>query len=527
MSTTTLSSPPRHESLLNLRTFPQPFGYGVAFVTTGAVTVVSAVIERAAHVPNISLLYLPAILVTAVAFGTWPSLLAAALSVAQYDFFLLRPLFTLTIARAEDALAFVIFAIVAVLTSQLAAGARHRTHAAEQRATELEALYSLGQTLMRARDVDAVLQAITKEIVDFFDVDHCAILVPGEGQRLSRVAETEKRVSRTRAIAATAEWVFRQGKEVALPSMHAVELAAQSVFVPLRAADVVVGVLEVGCKRNGGLLDERERRFLISLSAQAALVIERARAEQERERLRALEESDRVKTTLLSAVSHDLRTPLASIKTSATSLLLSDAEWTPSQTRELVEAIDHEADRLNRLVSNLLDLSRIEAGVLHPILEWYDPVEVMETLVPQVRSVLGDHQLELDMQPAIPAVQLDLVRIEELVVNLVANAAQYAPAGSPIALRLQYDNDGVALSVIDHGPGIPLVDRAHVFERFYRAEKMGDRRTNAGLGLAIARGIAEAHGGSLAILDTPGGGATCTFTLPNSLVGPPDGGVAP
>lgn len=506
---------------MRVHRYPQPLGYVVALVATGAVTGLSALLERAVHVPNISLLYLPAILLSAVSFGTRPALVAAALSVAQYDFFLLRPLFTLTIARADDVLAFGIFAIVAILTGQLAAGARQRAEAAQRRASESEALYSLGQTLMTARDVDAVLQSITREIVDFFDVDHCAILVPGEGQRLSRVAETVKRASQTRASLAAAEWVFRQGSEIALPSTQGSGSHPQNTFVPLRAADLIVGVLEVGCKRNGGLLDSGERRFLTSLSAQAALVIERARAEQERRRLRLLEDSDQVKTTLLSAVSHDLRTPLASIKASATSLLLRDAVWTPLETRELVEAIDHEADRLNRLVSNLLDLSRIEAGVLRPVLEWYDAREILETIMPQVRQTLGEHPLEVTLPADFPPLQVDLVRFEELVVNLIANAAQYSPRGTPVQLQFRLEVTGVVFAVVDHGPGVPAGKRAQIFERFYRAEDLGDRHTNSGLGLAIARGIAEAHGGSLTLEETPGGGATVLFALPPALVGAP------
>lgn len=493
--------------------------HAFAVVATSLTTAVAGLVNHYVSIPNISLLYLPVILVTAVYFGTWPSLAAATLAVLEYDFFLLRPLFTFSIDQAQDVLAFVIFVVVAVLTSQLAAGARARAEAAQRRAAENATLYELGQALMSASDMDDVLHAITRRIVDVFAVDHCAIFVPRPDGQLQLAAETVRTArDRGRASQAAAIYAFRQGAQVGLPTGGALVTGQQRSYVPLRTADRIVGVMEVGVKRSGQALDTEEQRLVTSFAAQAALVIARAQSEEERHKLEVLEESDRLKSALLSAVSHDLRTPLASIKASATALLLSGVAWTPEEGREFVETIDHEADRLNRLVGNLLDLSRIEAGVLRPVLDWYTPDELIDGVVPHLRPLLGARPFTVDVQSHISAVHLDLLRIESLLINLVDNAVKYTPPGTPVALRIWGDDDGLHLAVVDQGPGIPERQRDQIFDRFYRMRQHSDRDPGTGLGLAICRGIAEAHGGAIQVTETPGGGATFVVTLPPSCV---------
>jgi two-component system sensor histidine kinase KdpD len=251
-----------------------------------------------------------------------------------------------------------------------------------------------------------------------------------------------------------------------------------------------------------------------SIAAQAALVLVRAAGDEERTRRLVLEESDRVKSALLSAVSHDLRTPLASIKTAVTTLLLPDTSLQPADRRELLGAINHEVDRLNRLVGNLLDLTRIEAGVLRPALDWYDAHEMLDTVLPRIQSSVGAHSLTVDLQDDIPPIQIDLLRIEELLVNLVENASKYTPAGTPIELRIRYADDTLCLAVVDHGHGVPKRQRAQIFSNFYRGQVHSDRHPGTGLGLAICRGIAEAHNGTVTVEETPGGGATFAVRLP-------------
>lgn len=477
-------------------------------------TIVAVILGHYVTVANISLLYLPAVLVTAAYFGTGPSLVAATTAALEYDYFLLHPLFALTIAQVDDILAFVVFVIVAVLTSQLAAGARERAEAAQRRAMESTTMYELGRALMSAEDVPDVLRAMTSRIVDVFGVDHSSIFVPDGESKLRLAAETPDGRNRDRADLATASWVFQRGTEVGLPVDGPLSPARRRVYVPLRTADRVVGVMEIGAKRSGEVLDATERQLATSFAAQAALVIARAENKEERRRLAILEESDRLKSALLSAVSHDLRTPLASIKASATSLLLSDGTWTDDEGREFLEMIDHEADRLNRLVGNLLDLSRMEAGVLHPVLEWYDVRELVDMLEPRLRLLVTDRPFTLDVWPGSKPVRIDLLRTEELIVNLVENAVKYTPAGTPVCLSICSSGSETVIKVIDHGPGVPPHQRTRIFETFYRGRVHGDRDHGTGLGLAICRGIATAHGGSIHVEETPGGGATFVVTLP-------------
>ncbi len=491
--------------------------YISGILAPSAITIVLVALSHVIAIPNISLLYLPAILLAAVYFGTGPSLLAATVAVIEYDFFLLHPLYTFTIARPEDILAFVTFVIVAVLTGQLAARARERAESAQRRATESTMLYELGRALMSSRDVVEVLESITRRIVEDFGIDRCAMFVPDERGQLALAAETTV-APRDRASRAAASYAFTEGKQVGLPVGD--RPGGARVYIPLRAGERIVGVMEAGRKRSGEALDADERRLLTSFAAQAALAIARAESEAERHRLTILEESDKLKSALLTAVSHDLRTPLSAIKASATALLLHDAGWTEDEGREFLQTIDHEADRLNRLVGNLLDLSRIEAGVLRPALDWYDVSELVDAVLPRLRALLPDRTIDVRVQPRMPPLHIDLLRIEELLINLAENAARYTPPESPIELALRQDGDGLRIAFVDHGPGIPPSQRRSIFDTFVQGQRHSDRRHGTGLGLAICRGVAEAHGGSVEAEETPGGGATFVLRLPAACAGP-------
>jgi two-component system sensor histidine kinase KdpD len=490
-------------------------GLAVGIAGTSGTTCMIALLNHAVSIPNVSLLYLPSILATAIYFGTWPSLFAAALAAVEYDFFFLQPAFTFTIAQAQDVLAFAVFVLVAGLSGQLAARARAREEAAHREAAESTALYELGQALVSGYDLNHVLDAVTRRIVDVFNVNLCAIHVPTADGQLALVAETVRGLGRRdRASVAAATWSFKQGTQIGVPAHEEHASGRHRMFIPLRTTDQVVGVMEIGPRRSGESLDESDHRLVTNFAAQAALVILRAQAEEERQRLSILEDSDRLKSALLNAVSHDLRTPLASIKASATSLLLTDASWTMDEGKQFLQAIDSEADRLNRLVGNLLDLSRIEAGALRPVLDWFELQEVVDRVEPHLRSLATDRSLTLDVCDGSVPVQIDLLRIEELLMNLVENAVRYTPTDAPIEMLVSSETADLTIAVIDHGPGIPARQRQRVFDNFFRLRDHDDRGRGTGLGLAICRGVAEAHGGHIRVEETPGGGATFIVNLP-------------
>jgi two-component system sensor histidine kinase KdpD len=403
-----------------------------------------------------------------------------------------------------------------MLTSQLAAGARARAEAAQRRAKESETLYELGQALMAQLDLPHVLEAVTHRVVDVLDVNSCTIFTPAGSGQLRLAAEMKRSGQQDRESYAAAAWVYQHGAQVGLPMSGFPDQNRHRVYVPLRTADRIVGVMEVGPKRSGEALDTEEHRLVTSFAAQTALVIVRAQGDEERRRRVLLEESNRLKSALLAAVSHDLRSPLASIKTAATTLLLPDGGLAAADRREMLAAIDQEADRLNRLVGNLLDLSRIEAGVLRPVLDWYEMRDVLDTLVPRIRPLLGARPFTTDLPPKTPALHIDLLRIEQALFNLFENAAKYAGPNTPVELCVRHDDRGLSLALVDHGPGVPARQRDQIFLGFHRGQEHSDRNPGTGLGLAICRGIAEAHGGSVSVQETPGGGATFVFTLPTT-----------
>jgi two-component system sensor histidine kinase KdpD len=262
---------------------------------------------------------------------------------------------------------------------------------------------------------------------------------------------------------------------------------------------------------------EAERRLLATFANQAALAVEQARQEDERARTRTLEEIDRLRTALLNSVSHDLRTPLASIKASASSLLDPEVQWSERQRHEFLVTIDQEADRLTRLVHNLLDMSRIEANALDPRVEETSLAEIAGSVVRRVRASAsrssGGQRVDVRVPESLPPVLADPVLLEQVIANLLDNAVRYAE-GSPIAVVARELDDSVELRVVDHGPGIPEPERERIFDQFYRLKGGGRRPEGTGMGLSICRGIVSALRGRLRVETTPGGGATFILTLP-------------
>jgi two-component system sensor histidine kinase KdpD len=296
--------------------------------------------------------------------------------------------------------------------------------------------------------------------------------------------------------------------------------SAPVLYVPIATANRVIGVLRV--ERSGA----RERftteqgQLLTTFANQAALAIERTLLDEEATRAAVLARSDELKSALLSAVSHDLRTPLASIKASVTSLLQDDIDWSPADQRELLIAINEETDRLTRVVGNLLDLSRVEAGVLKPHLEWNEVEELVRETATRARSLVGSREIVTSVETGLPPVRFDYVEIGQVLMNLIENAARYAPDGTPITISAEAIPRGVEVSVADRGPGIPMGQEERIFDRFYRiAQRPG--ASGAGIGLSVCRGIVEAHGGRIWAAPREGGGAIFRFTLPVEPAGQP------
>lgn len=474
-------------------------------VSTGIIALLRLPLPRA----HLVILYLLPVLALASIWGRGPALAAAVLSVLAYDFAFVEPVFTLTIRDPDEWLALLVFLVTALVGGQFAASLRRRAEEARARATTLATLHRLTQALIADRDPEGLLALIAEQVVATFEVRECAILLPDSAGRLRL---------RARAPAEAVEpgnqddEVIPAAQAFAQPDVAPTRHGA-IVFVPLQAGARRVGLMRVA-HTDDAAPDEERRRLLSAFAAGAALAIERGLLAEATVQAAVLARSDALKSTLLASVSHELRTPLAAIKGSVSSLLEEEAEirWDPVVRREFLLTIDEETDRLTQLIGNLLDLSRIEAGVLRPRREPYALDELLWGVIDQLPPATAA-RVRLQLPADLPLVPLDPVLMERVVGNLLENAAKYAPPGSPIDLLVARRGDTVEIAVADRGPGIPPAEREHIFERFYRADPTRAVK-GVGLGLAISRSFVEAHGGRIQAKEAPGGGACFVVALP-------------
>jgi two-component system sensor histidine kinase KdpD len=484
-------------------------GYTVAVVGTVAVTALLLAFRGEVTKTNVVLAFLLVVVASAATGGLGPGLMAAALGFLAFDFLFLPPYNTFIVTEEQDYLSLGVYLLIALVISGLVGAMERRRAVAEQRERESRTLFELSTSLVAHGGLDETLLRVVRTVRTLFDLAGVAIVLPDEhgGVRLAagdgRLPDNLER----RFADATAD------RSVGVRGPAGGDLRpGTALTVPMRAGDTVVGAMVViaGGPDSSGF-GEAERRVLATFANQAALAVEQGEQERERSRAEALVETDRLRTALLNSVSHDLRTPLASIKASASSLLSPDVEWDEAERRQFLATIDAEADRLNRLVHNLLDMSRIEAGALNPHMA---ETTVDDLVGPVVRRARGSsrQRVDIDVPESLPPVLVDPVRIDQVLTNLLDNARKYA--GGPVAISARAAGKAVEIRVVDHGPGIPVPERERVFDQFYRLKGGGRRPEGTGMGLAICRGIARAHGGALWLETTPGGGSTFVLSLP-------------
>ncbi|MGN6809538.1 MAG: ATP-binding protein [Thermomicrobiales bacterium] len=515
-----------------------PLGYLAAPLSVALITIVIAGLQAAYGLPDSSILYLLAVLTLASTVGGGPAVLAAFLAFLATNFFFVEPRYTLAINDPDQWIALVVFLVVAVVAGQLTAALRTRAAEArrreafsvalfsslnlalESRAAEAQrreqltaTLYELSRALVTGQASDALLLAITERIVALLPVRACAVLLPDTQGilqvRVARLATGAELAPVDRNEAAIHAWLATRPQEAGGTARY-----GRQLLVPLRAGERLIGLLRVESDDNGTGLDDDERRLLETFAAQAALTLEQARLAREALRAEMLTRADALKDSLLTSVSHDLRTPLAAIRAAAGSLLQEDIAWDAATRHEFAAAIDDEAARLNRLVGNLLDMSRIDAGVLVARKELYPLDALLRAAVARHQTVPGP-TITLEVAADLPPVPLDPVQIDQVLDNLLDNARNYSPPGAPVAVSALRDERGeqILIRVADRGPGISPDDRERVFEKFGRLARDAASQ-GSGLGLAIARGLVAAHGGRLWVEENPGGGAHFVVSLP-------------
>ena len=462
-------------------------------------------------ITSIALAFLTAVLVSAVMYGLGPSLLACLASMLAYNFFFLPPLYTFTIADPENVVAVFFFAVVAVIASNLAARVRSQAIVARQRARTAEELYQFSRKLAVAASLDDLLWATVHQVALMLKV-RVVILLPADGSVAVRAGFPPDDELDAADIAA-AKWSWEKNH----PAGRGADTlpGAKRLFLPMQTGRGPVGVIGIDSDEPGPLLTPDQRRLLDALADQSALAIERVNLVEDVDRARLEAERDRLRQALLTSISHDLRTPLASILGSASSLS-TDIGQMPEAVRDtLIRTIQEEAERLNRFIGNLLDMTRIESGPLKPRAGLADLSDVVGAALQRAAKILAQHHVQLDLAPDLPMLELDMVLFEQVLFNLLDNAAKYAPHGSLIRLRAWRTDGRVCLQVIDEGDGIADADRERIFEKFYRARGADTGRAGTGLGLAICRGFIEAMGGTISATNRQDrSGAIFTITVP-------------
>ena len=468
--------------------------------------------------PNISLVFLTAVLFSAVTSGLGPSLFAALLSVLAYNFFFLPPLYTFTIADPANVLALIAFMIVAVIASNLASRTRDQAITAAKRANTTAELYAFSRKLAGTATLDDVLWATAYQIAAMLKV-RVVMLLPDADGRLDVRAGYPPEDELDDGDFAAARWTWDHNHAAGRGSDTLP--GGKRLFLPLRTGRGAVGVIGIDKDAPGALLTPDERRLLDALADQAAIGIERTKLAEDIDEARLLAETERLRSALLTSISHDLRTPLASIIGAITSLRSYGERYAAETRDELMGTVQDEAERLNRFVGNLLDMTRLESGALEAKRDYVDLSEIVGTALDRTAKIMNAHRIEIALAPDLPMVKLDAVLMEQVLVNLLDNAAKYAPAGSAITLEAKVAEDQLIIEIIDEGPGIPEDALIRVFDKFYRVRQGDRQRAGTGLGLAICRGFVEALGGEISAGNrTDRSGAILRITFPAALTAP-------
>ncbi len=466
---------------------------------------------------SIAMFFLVPVLSSAVTFGLRPALLTAFASVMAYNFFFLPPLYTFTITDPNNWLSFAVLLLVAVTAANLAARVRAQADLAARRASVAGELYQFTGKLAAIARLDDILWAAAYQIASMLK-SNVVILLPDASRRLEiRVGYPPEDELDAQDLAA-AMWSWEKG---AAAGRNAETLpGAKRLFLPMRTGAGLVGVIGL-LVRDGRPYAPDDRRLLDSLIDQTALAVERSLLAGQVHAAQVRAETDKLRVAMLSSLSHDLRTPLASILGASTSLLSGKALYDAKQTDELLGTIRDEAERLDRFVGNLLDMSRLEAGVLGTKPEALHVGEMVDAALKRMGRRLGLHRIAVEVPEDLPLVSADPVLLEQSLVNVLDNAGKYAPDGSAIRIAAAAQGANVLLRIEDEGPGIPEEELACIFDKFYRAKAADRRVAGTGLGLAVARGFVEAFGATLDAANRGGGkGAVLTFILPRAAERP-------
>ncbi len=498
-------------------------GSAAALLAVAVTSLAIGLLLTRAHIANLSMLYLVAVLAVAMRFGGGPAVLASVAAFLVFDWFFVEPIHTFTVGDPGEWLSLLLFLLVAVVTGHLTAVLRRRAQEAEAREREALALHSLGRALAAAKGLDEALNAVCRLLCQQARASGAAILLLGADGRLQPAASAGHAMDWDRDAEAIGEWALERGQRIGRG--HSTRRASVGLrrfsrgsrkrpltVFPMSRGGQRLGILALEQASGAGNPSAEEERLFSAAADQIALAIESARLREEALSAEVLRRTDQLKTSLLNSISHELRTPLATIKAAAESLDQREVSWDEEQRRAFVAGIKNEADRLDRLVTNLLDMSRIEGGALQPDKQLYPLDAVIDDVVRRLAPLLARHRVVVEVPEDLEPVPLDHVQIHQVLSNLLENAARYTPAGTAIRVSARPLGGEVEVSVADEGAGMPESVLSHVFDKFYRAPGRTER--GSGLGLSVAKGLVEAHGGTIRAESAPGRGTAVRLTLP-------------
>ena len=485
------------------------FDYALALVATLLASALAWAVSSVLPLPNISLVFLAAVLLVAVRSSLGPALACAALSFLTYDFLFIPPNFSFSIQREEDVLTLLFFLLMAALTGNLAARQRRQLQALRDTQEETTELLDLSRKLTAATDRQAVVSAAAQHLNGWSDLQLCLLNRDGQG---GWKVETGGPLQFTESERAAADWAWQHDQPAGMGT--GTLPFGRWWWWPLSVEDGPLALLGV-CAKEGQTLSGQRRRLLTALSQPLAQALARAQLADDLEAARLHGETEQLRSALLASVSHDLRTPLTSMRGSIDSLLALGEAIPLEDRRELLEGTRDEAERLDRYIQNLLDMTRLGHGALKLARDWVSPADIVGSALNRLRAVLSSLQVSTDVPAELPLLYVHAALIEQALVNVLENAARFSPSHGRLQLRAGADDSEVFFSVSDEGPGIPVDERTKIFDMFYTAAR-GDRGgQGTGLGLAICQGMVGAHGGRISVGDGIDGRGTCiTLHLP-------------
>lgn len=497
-----------------LRTNEYVWSVGLIAITTA----VGLLLRTHLQVIDVAMLFLLAVVVVGYRYRRGPAVLASLLSIAAFDFAFVPPYYTFNVHDTAYYLTFGVMLAVALSMGQLTARIREQAQDAAERERRARALYALSRELSDDGDLESQLEIAARHMGKLGH-GQARVYLDGAERNLRADDWPAEGVFESVDTRVAAVWAYKNGESAGWGTSHCAE--AEAMLVPLRAPSRTIGVVSLQPQSPTEFLSQADQETIQALADQAAAAFERTSLSQAHEQARVEVESERLRTALLSSLSHDLRTPLGSIEGAASSLLQESGELSRETREEMADTILEESRRMTRLITNLLDMVRVETGALAVHKEWQPLEEALGVALLRLEERLAGHPVETRLPPDLPLVPIDELLIEQVLINLLENAAKHTPRGTSITVSAWTEKNAVIVEVLDRGPGIPAGEEETVFRKFHRAARVDHTGPagGSGLGLTICRGIIAAHGGRIWLERGAAEGARFRFTLP--LEGPP------